>query len=80
MPRINGNFTVIFCRIHWIPVECYANLERRSNAADVWAMATTLYEIFTYGKEMPQTDHMQTKRVKYCILTSAVKITLIKLF
>lgn len=50
-------------------MECYANLERRSNAADVWAMATTLYEIFTYGKEMPQTDHMQTKRVKYRIVT-----------
>ncbi|CAG9764694.1 unnamed protein product [Ceutorhynchus assimilis] len=48
--------------VHWIPVECYTNLDKRSTAADVWAMATTLYEIFTYGKEMPEIDHMQTIR------------------
>ncbi|KAF7271454.1 hypothetical protein GWI33_015675 [Rhynchophorus ferrugineus] len=52
------------CEIHWIPVECYTTLDyaKRSTAADVWALATTLYEIFNYGKVMPNTDHVQTMR------------------
>lgn len=39
-------------RIHWIPVECYSCLDRarRSSLADVWAFATTLFEIFSYGQ------------------------------
>ncbi|KAL1488030.1 hypothetical protein ABEB36_015403 [Hypothenemus hampei] len=48
--------------IHWIPIECYSNLDKRSTSVDVWAFATTLYEIFTYGTEIPLIDHNQTMR------------------
>ncbi|XP_030744957.1 tyrosine-protein kinase JAK2 isoform X2 [Sitophilus oryzae] len=50
--------------VHWIPIECYTTLDyaKRSTAADIWALATTFYEIFTYGKVMPVTDHVQTMR------------------
>ncbi|XP_018575344.1 tyrosine-protein kinase hopscotch [Anoplophora glabripennis] len=39
--------------IHWIPVECYSNFNfaRRSIEADVWAFATTLWEMFTCGDD-----------------------------
>lgn len=40
--------------VHWIPVECYKNLEyaKHSRPADVWAFATTLWEIFTLGEDI----------------------------
>lgn len=38
-------------QIHWIPLECHKNYSevKKSKAADVWALGTTLWEIFTYG-------------------------------
>ncbi|GLH06136.1 Tyrosine-protein kinase Abl [Gryllus bimaculatus] len=38
--------------MHWIPPECYLNLEvaRSVVAADVWAFGTTLWEIFMFGE------------------------------
>ncbi|XP_066257101.1 uncharacterized protein [Euwallacea similis] len=42
--------------VHWIAVECYTS-EKRTAAADVWAMATTIYEMFTYGRELPTGDY-----------------------
>ncbi|XP_066255438.1 tyrosine-protein kinase hopscotch-like isoform X2 [Euwallacea similis] len=46
--------------VHWIAVECYTS-EKRTAAADVWAMATTIYEMFTYGKELPVGNHMMSR-------------------
>ncbi|XP_031329480.1 tyrosine-protein kinase hopscotch [Photinus pyralis] len=50
--------------VHWIPVECYSNLEyaKRSTAADVWAFATTLWEIFTYGETIEHNNYMDAMR------------------
>ncbi|XP_044265655.1 tyrosine-protein kinase hopscotch [Tribolium madens] len=50
--------------VHWIPLECYTNLDyaKRSTAADVWAFATTLWEIFVLGEEIKTTDHVETMR------------------
>lgn len=44
-------------QIHWIPPECYNNFRavRKSKAADVWALGTTLWEIFSFG-ELPLPD------------------------
>lgn len=44
--------------IHWIPVEYHNNVEyaRHSSAADVWAFATTLWEIFMFGEKFPERD------------------------
>lgn len=46
-------------------MECYSNLDyaKRSTAADVWAFATTLWEIFTFGDEIKNTDHVEAMRV-----------------
>lgn len=48
-----------------MPVECYSNLEaaKRSTEADVWAFATTLWEIYTFGDELKCEDHVQIMRV-----------------
>lgn len=37
--------------MHWIPPECYANPEsaKRSFQADIWALATTIWQIFSKG-------------------------------
>ncbi|KAF5274388.1 hypothetical protein FQA39_LY07268 [Lamprigera yunnana] len=50
--------------VHWIPVECYSNLEyaKHSTAADVWAFATTLWEIFMYGETIKNIDYMDAMR------------------
>lgn len=54
-------------RVHWIPIECYTNLEfaKRSTAADVWAFSTTLWEIFMFGEEIKTTDHVDAMRVSF---------------
>lgn len=50
--------------VHWIPVECYSNLEyaKQSTAADVWAFATTTWEIFMFGEAIKESDHMDAMR------------------
>lgn len=50
--------------VHWIPIECYSKLEltKRSPAADVWAFATTLWEIFTFAECSPPGDHTQAMK------------------
>jgi len=50
-------------------VECYNNLNKLSTAGDVWAWATTVYEIFTYGEPLPEMNYNQ-----------AVMVSLLKLF
>ncbi|KAL3288358.1 hypothetical protein HHI36_002806 [Cryptolaemus montrouzieri] len=51
--------------VHWVPVECYANLDyaRRSSSADVWAFSTTLWEIFTYGEEIVTKNLVEAKEM-----------------
>lgn len=51
--------------MHWIPIECYSNLEfaKISTAADVWAFSTTLWEIFMFGEEIKTADHLDAMRV-----------------
>ncbi|KAF2897768.1 hypothetical protein ILUMI_08399 [Ignelater luminosus] len=58
------NHTYASTEVHWIPVECYSNLQfaKRSTAADVWAFATTIWEIFMFGEPIPHTDHTEAMR------------------
>ncbi|XP_014484244.1 PREDICTED: tyrosine-protein kinase hopscotch [Dinoponera quadriceps] len=46
-----GIFTNTEADLHWIPPECYSNLEsaKRNPQADIWALATTIWEIFSRG-------------------------------
>ncbi|OXU22374.1 hypothetical protein TSAR_007732, partial [Trichomalopsis sarcophagae] len=50
-----GIFSYKPADVHWLPPECYGNpdLARRSIQADVWAIATTLWEIFSRGTILP---------------------------
>ncbi|KAF7995940.1 hypothetical protein HCN44_007047 [Aphidius gifuensis] len=50
-----GLFRYTNSDIHWIPPECYANneLARRSTRADVWALGTTMWQIFSRGALLP---------------------------
>lgn len=56
---------VLNFRVHWIPVECYSNLEiaKCSTQADVWAFATTLWQIFTFAEEIKSTGHIAAMKV-----------------
>lgn len=40
---------------HWIPPEHYSNLQNLSNfsSADVWALGTTVWQLFSYGQQPP---------------------------
>ncbi|VVD04448.1 unnamed protein product, partial [Leptidea sinapis] len=44
--------------VHWIPVEFFMdmNLAKRSVTADIWAFATTLWEVFSYGQSPTDTN------------------------
>ncbi|CAB3370613.1 Hypothetical predicted protein [Cloeon dipterum] len=44
--------------IPWIPIECYGNLSLagKSKFADVWAFGTTLWQIFSFGKNPCDVD------------------------
>ncbi|XP_047996645.1 tyrosine-protein kinase hopscotch [Leguminivora glycinivorella] len=50
--------------VHWIPVELHSDmsLARRSVAADIWAFATTLWEVFSYGQSPTDTNPILTAR------------------
>ncbi|KMQ94378.1 tyrosine-protein kinase hopscotch [Lasius niger] len=50
-----GLFTYSEADIPWIPPECYINLEvaKYSLQADIWALATTIWEIFSRGISIP---------------------------
>ncbi|XP_012288894.1 tyrosine-protein kinase hopscotch [Orussus abietinus] len=50
-----GLFSYTQADIHWLPPECYGNPEiaRRSSQADVWALATTFWQIFSRGAALP---------------------------
>lgn len=39
--------------IHWIAPECYLNKDQLTPEADIWALATTFYEMFTWGEPIP---------------------------
>ncbi|XP_020283323.1 tyrosine-protein kinase JAK2 [Pseudomyrmex gracilis] len=46
-----GLYTYTADDIHWIPPECHKNLESAKNSfqADIWALGTTIWEIFSKG-------------------------------
>ncbi|XP_029155540.1 tyrosine-protein kinase hopscotch [Nylanderia fulva] len=50
-----GLFTYTDNDIPWIPPECYADLRsaKYSFQADIWALATTIWEIFSRGISIP---------------------------
>ncbi|XP_043290064.1 tyrosine-protein kinase JAK2 isoform X2 [Venturia canescens] len=50
-----GLFSYTNADVHWLPPECYLNpeLARRSTRADVWALATTFWQIFSRGAILP---------------------------
>lgn len=51
--------------IHWIPPEFHNNFEfvKKSTVADVWAFATTLWEIFSLGSEISDVSFGECKQV-----------------
>ncbi|XP_046425755.1 tyrosine-protein kinase hopscotch isoform X1 [Neodiprion fabricii] len=50
-----GLFSYTQADVHWLPPECYGNAElaKRSSQADVWALATTFWQIFSRGAPIP---------------------------
>ncbi|XP_041984957.1 tyrosine-protein kinase hopscotch [Aricia agestis] len=50
--------------VHWMPVEFFSdmNLAKRSVVGDIWAFATTLWEIFSYGQSPTETNPILTAR------------------
>ncbi|XP_014205005.1 tyrosine-protein kinase hopscotch [Copidosoma floridanum] len=50
-----GIFSYKPADVHWLPPECYENpdLARRTTLADVWAVGTTMWEIFSRGTIIP---------------------------
>ncbi|XP_033221595.1 tyrosine-protein kinase hopscotch isoform X2 [Belonocnema kinseyi] len=53
--------------VHWLPLECYANpdLAKRSMEADVWALGTVLWEIFSRGAMLPTNHNVDTIKKFY---------------
>lgn len=54
-------------QIHWIPPECYKdrNLIHKSHSADVWALGTTLWEIFSYGEKPSLGTSIEEAKILY---------------
>ncbi|CAH2267020.1 jg6719 [Pararge aegeria aegeria] len=50
--------------VHWMPVEFFPDmgLARRSVVGDIWAFATTLWEVFSYGHSPCNTNPVLTAR------------------
>ncbi|XP_015589166.1 tyrosine-protein kinase hopscotch isoform X2 [Cephus cinctus] len=59
-----GLFSYTQADVHWLPPECFGNpeLARRSPQADVWALATTIWQIFSRGAPLP--THQDINAVK----------------
>ncbi|XP_014232207.1 tyrosine-protein kinase hopscotch [Trichogramma pretiosum] len=53
--------------VHWLPPECYSNPDtaRRSTFADVWAIGTTMWEIFSRGSVLPPTRDIESVKKFY---------------
>ncbi|XP_034246604.1 tyrosine-protein kinase hopscotch [Thrips palmi] len=53
--------------IHWIPPECYHDLESAQNSplADVWACGTTMWEIFALGDSIPDLSNVESVKKHY---------------
>lgn len=62
-----GLFTYTENDIPWIPPECYANLTfaKTSFQADMWALATTMWEIFSRGSSIPIYPNADTVKKFY---------------
>lgn len=56
---------VLHCSVHWMPVEFFADmsLAKRSVVGDIWAFATTLWEVFSYGQSPTDSNPVLTARV-----------------
>ncbi|CAH4030590.1 tyrosine-protein kinase hopscotch [Pieris brassicae] len=50
--------------VHWIPVDFFVDmaLAKRSVVGDIWAFATTLWEVFSYGQSPTHTNPVLTSR------------------
>lgn len=50
-----------YCSIPWIPIENYDNFEasQKNLKADIWAYATTLWEIFSRGEQLKIPNAME---------------------
>uniref|UniRef100_A0A2H1V4N2 SFRICE_010906 n=1 Tax=Spodoptera frugiperda TaxID=7108 RepID=A0A2H1V4N2_SPOFR len=50
--------------VHWMPVEFFSDmsLAKRSVTGDIWAFATTLWEVFSYGQSPTETNPVLTAR------------------
>lgn len=48
------DFSFILYSLPWIPPEFYSDLEsaKKSSQADIWALATTMWEIFSKGTSL----------------------------
>ncbi|XP_050438365.1 tyrosine-protein kinase hopscotch-like isoform X2 [Adelges cooleyi] len=53
--------------LYWIPVEFYDSMElaKTSPEADVWALSSTLWELFSYGIELPEVHTIESFKKKY---------------
>ncbi|XP_049876791.1 tyrosine-protein kinase hopscotch [Pectinophora gossypiella] len=50
--------------VHWMPVEFFPdmNMAKRSVVGDIWAFATTLWEVFSYGQSPTDTNPLMTAK------------------
>ncbi|XP_050436831.1 tyrosine-protein kinase hopscotch-like [Adelges cooleyi] len=53
--------------LYWIPVEFYNSVElaRKSSQADIWAFSSTLWELFSYGVELPEVQNVELFKQKF---------------
>lgn len=58
-----------------MPVEFFAdmNLAKRSVIGDIWAFATTLWEVFSYGQLPNETNPVLTVRVSTQIMQRCIE-------
>ncbi|XP_050532080.1 tyrosine-protein kinase hopscotch [Daktulosphaira vitifoliae] len=53
--------------LYWIPVEFYNSVElaRKSPQADIWALSSTLWELFNYGVVLPEVQNVEFFKKKF---------------